>query len=204
MHSAPGVDMHLQAQWRQIRSRLSRTRIDRAIRSREIADGLLVYRWLQARVRLRRFSKDPVFRSVFSDFYRLNMRPAAVQRAVLAELHGSSRRGRVSYASTLSRLYNVCGSVEASFASKIVASLDPDGPVIDRWVLRNTAIELPRSVSPNRLRETALAYERLDRLCGEFLRSPVGRYLVRRFTARHRAPGITEMKMLDFVLWQTR
>jgi hypothetical protein len=179
-------------------------RIDRAIRSREVADGLRVYRWLQARVRLRRFSKDPVFRSVFSDFYGLNMRPVAVRHAVLAELLRAPHRGRVSYGHMLCKLHKACGSVEASFASKIVASLDPGRPVIDRWVLHNTGVTLPRWGSPHRLRETARAYERLRRLCDQFLRTAAGKYLVRRFTARHRASGITEMKMLDFVLWQTR
>jgi hypothetical protein len=37
-----------------------------------------------------------------------------------------------------------------------------------------------------------------------FLRTDDGKYLVTQFKARHPRSGLTPLKMLDLVLWQTR
>jgi hypothetical protein len=76
--------------------------------------------------------------------------------------------------------------------------------VIDKWVLRNTGLSLPKLGSNKRLYKTLRIYKNLDRCYRHFLNTATGKYLVRRFIKRYGAHNLTEMKMLDFILWQAR
>jgi len=184
---------------------LTRQQIDRVIGSRKVVDGVAEYCWLQSRLgRPGPVTRDLEFQARFSRFYGLNRPAASLRRLVFRELVSATRRRSVSYPGVLTRLHRLHGSVEASFASKILASVDPSQPVIDKWVLRNTGLKLPHFGSRDRVTKTVRVHRELKRRCGRFLRTGVGRYLVRRFRRLHKAYNVTEMKMLDFILWQTR
>jgi hypothetical protein len=97
------------------------------------------------------------------------------------------------------------GRVEASFASKFAATVDPDKPVIDSFVLKNVGLRLPPPGEEEpRLVRIEQLYERLGRVYAEFLDTETGRYLVDRFVESYPERPVTRVKMLDLVLWQTR
>jgi len=77
-------------------------------------------------------------------------------------------------------------------------------PVIDSVVLRNLGLRLPASGSKDRLARICEVHSTLRSSLEVFVRTEHGQYLVRRFRETYAAADITEIKMLDFVLWQTR
>jgi hypothetical protein len=95
-------------------------------------------------------------------------------------------------------------ALEASFTSKLVATVNPSKPVIDSVVLRNVGLKLPRYGHSERLAATVDVHTQLGQLYRRFLRGSDGAYLVKRFKATYPAVKLTKAKMLDFVLWQTR
>lgn len=102
-------------------------------------------------------------------------------------------------------LHNTTGRVEASFASKLVASVNPDLPVIDAFVLRNLGLRLPRAgVIDSRLRRMVDLYDQIQRLFAEYLETAVGRRLIVSFEQAYPGRGLTPVKTLDLVLWQAR
>src|SRR5262249_29983705 len=96
------------------------------------------------------------------------------------------------------------GRYEASFASKLVATIRPDMPVIDSIVLRNVDLTPPRY----NVRDRAVRLEHLHATLLSWFNAvrttQTGHYLVTRFREEYPAARITEIKMLDLVLWQTR
>ncbi|MFM0378464.1 hypothetical protein PQQ72_15765 [Paraburkholderia strydomiana] len=96
------------------------------------------------------------------------------------------------------------GRFEASFISKLVATIHPSKYVIDSMVLRNVGLALPLANASNRIERICGIHEMLDEMCNRFLETELGRFLVEHFRKSYPWANITEAKMLDLVLWQIR
>ena len=110
-----------------------------------------------------------------------------------------------SFDEVLDHLYEKLNRYEPSFASKLVATLDPDQPVWDKYVLEHLNIIAPSYASKAKVRLAKATYARIKEWYKQFLDSPKGRCLVGVFDClvpEH--PEITDVKKVAFVLWQTR
>lgn len=106
-----------------------------------LVDGLGRYQWLQARVLKCDVTSDREFQRRFDAFYRVR-RNSEWRREFFA-LMEKSKSGGTNFSETLQGVYRSTGRIEASFASKLVATLDPSKPVIDTFVLRCFELRLP-------------------------------------------------------------
>lgn len=179
---------------------LDATQVREALR--KVAAGLQKYSWLQAELRQRDVSHDGEYQRRFNGFYRVR-RDAGWRQAFFAMLE-MGKSTPVSIADVLDRLHTATGRVEASFASKLVATLDPSQPVIDSVVLGNLGLRLPNGEPSERIRRIEALHGRLRDCFSGYLATPEGRELVVQFTAAYPAFPISETKMLDLVLWQAR
>ena len=117
---------------------------------------------------------------------------------------GRARRDKLQFDAVLDTLHATTGRYEASFASKLVATLDTSKPVIDSTVLRNLGERLPYHGAKDRVARIKAIYADLCFVMTAFLPTETGRYLTAEFQRSHPKADITEIKMLDLVLWQTR
>jgi hypothetical protein len=181
--------------------RLDQAAIDEALPC--VAVGLRKYRCLQAALATTDVAHDRGFQTAFNAFYRVR-RGAAWRIAFFALLQEEKSCPR-SFAKVLRALHAATGRVEASFASKLAATVDPDKPVIDSFVLKNVGLRLPPpGAVETRLARVEQLHERLERVYAEFLDTETGRYLAERFVESYPGRPVTRVKMLDLVLWQTR
>lgn len=181
---------------------LTRPEIDEAMR--KLAPGVAKYREIRRQVRKRpRFAYERAFQRAFNGFYRVRGRDAAWQRSFY-RLMAKCNRHPLPFSAVLKRLKQSTSRCEASFASKLIATLDPHQPVIDSVVLGNLKLPLPPPNHPHRLKRIQRIHEELTRRYRRFLTTANGKYLVRSFKRTHGEKGITHMKMVDFVLWQAR
>jgi len=165
-----------------------------------LAKPLDRYLWLQE----HREKITPTFRGRFNYFYNVTPhRDGAWQRKFYC-LMNEQREARHNFADVLAALHDATGQVEASFASKLVATYSPKMPVIDSRVFANIGLQLPRPNIPQRLAVIESIYGELRVLFRIYLRSPSGRYLVRQFKMMYPAAPVTDTKMLDCVLWKLR
>ena len=168
----------------------------------KLAPYLDAYLWLQTHRHACDVSSDASFRKRFNAFYKV--RRGRDWQDKFYELL-ECRKGRASsFAEVLDALHSATGRYEASFASKLLATIDPDMPVIDSIVLRNLGVRLPAYGSDGRRSRIVELHRRLLSSLTVFLKTDVGRYLVKRFRATYPEADVTEIKMLDLVLWQTR
>lgn len=139
----------------------------------------------------------------FNAFYRVRRNSA--WQATFYNLLQQSKAERQSFADVLRALHAATGRAEASFASKLVASVDPDMPVIDAFVLRNLGLRLPRPAPIEmRLARIVELHERLRGIFSDYFDSDTGRHVVMRFVESYPDYHATRVKMLDLVLWQAR
>jgi len=180
---------------------LNRSQIDAALT--RVGEGLRQYLWLQARVAdADCFHRDTEFRRRFNRFYRVRRSPA--WQETFYDLMARAHREGLQFPDVLHALHERTSRVEASFASKLVATLDPSQPVIDAFVLKNVGLRLPAHAATNRAARICQVHNELAARVAAFLSSEPGAYLVSQFRRTYPDATITEVKMLDLVLWQTR
>jgi hypothetical protein len=164
--------------------------------------GLDRYLWVQGRVRSCDVSVDEEFQRRFDAFYRV--RRGSSWRAQYFLLMESAKQTGIDFPQALVQLNRRTGRIEASFASKLVATLNPATPIIDRFVLQSFDLKLPNWGSPERESKTICVYHAF---CGAYetlLQGGNDGEIRRRFDQRPPGSEITELKKVDLVLWQTR
>jgi hypothetical protein len=108
------------------------------------------------------------------------------------------------YSYIMDRLSQTDVSLEASFSSKLMATINPDKPVWDEFVLKNLGIIKPPTYSKNRIEKTVDVYKRIEHFYDEFLQTMECQELVAKFDMHFPNTKITKTKKVDLLLWQTR
>jgi hypothetical protein len=144
-----------------------------------VSVGLGNYIWFQHEFRIRDVASDVEFQKRFGGFYQV--RRSSTWRAAFFQILERAKSSPVSFGKALTAVHEATGRVEASFASKLVATLDPGQPVIDSVVLKNLGLKLPPVATADRFTQIQALHQRLADLYSEYLASESGRELVRRF-----------------------
>ncbi len=161
------------------------------------------YLWLQSQVATHgRFSEDLEFRRRFNRFYRV--RRAAPWQDVFYRIMSRAKREQLQFQAVLDLLHQATGRLEASFVSKLIATLQPSKPVIDSVVMKNLGLRLPAPSASDRVTKICELHQRLERMFAAFLLTDEGAYLVKEFNHMYPNAKVTDEKKLDLVLWQTR
>ena len=166
-----------------------------------LKDGLVKYLWIQNNFININVSQDIEFQRKFNHFYRV--RRNELWRNEFYLILEKSKNTKPSFETILLDLYKKTGRVEASFASKLVATVNPSLPIIDSVVLRNLGMKLP--ISPkNRFELIGKVYSEMEWRLNEILKSDIGIQVISKFQDRYPAADITNVKILDLILWQLR
>lgn len=168
-----------------------------------VSAGLEKYCWLQAALATTDVAHDRAFQTKFNGFYRV--RRAANWQAAFYTLFEQAKSEPHSFADVLRALHNATGRAEASFASKLAASIDPEKPVIDSFVLKNLGLRLSRAGSADaRIAGIVQLHDRIGQMFSDYLNTYLGRRVITRFEESYPNRNLTAVKMLDLVLWQVR
>jgi hypothetical protein len=179
---------------------ITKRQIDSALL--RIDNGLNKYLLIQASLTNVDVSKDREFQKSFNHFYRI--RRDLKWQLPFYKLLQEKKNKRISFKDALSDIKQKTGRLEASFASKLVATIHPDKPIIDKFVLENAGLKLPYSSAKNREARIISVYCQLQQKFKDFLITDNGKYLVKKFIEKYPKKTITHIKMADLVLWQTR
>ena len=173
----------------------------------KIAVGLGKYLCIQAVVQGGAdLTRDPIFQKKFNGFYRVrrNEKWRRIYFKLLEHERQQKKLARRTFQQVLEEIEQQTKRVEASFASKLVATVDPLQPVIDSVVLANVGGRLPYPKKLNRVQVIGAMHKQLVGCYRAYLRSPDGKFLVTSFKSHYPKARISEVKMLDLVIWQTR
>lgn len=180
---------------------LTEAEIDAALL--KVEPGLKQYMWLQSQVFGRgQFHDDPEFRRRYNHFYRVRRAPA--WQNIFFGLMARAKKEQLQFHAVLDLLRQSTGRYESSFASKLIATLNPTKPVIDSVVLKKLGLHLPSYKTADRTAAISSLHQMLETLFAAFLGTDGGKYLVRAFDGLYPDSGITNAKKLDLVLWQSR
>lgn len=103
-------------------------------------------------------SKDQEFQKLFNGFYRIRQRKQEFYQAyylILEESKGKS----CSFGEILEKIYNETGRFEASFSSKLFATVASYKPVWDSFVLQNLGLKAPYTNDKRRMEKIIILYD---------------------------------------------
>ena len=161
--------------------------------------GLECYAEIMMRVRKTDVSKDVDFQRMFNGFYKV--RRNEEWRKCYYRIFEKMKAEYAAFEDILDSLYEDTGRIGASFASKMLATLHPDQPIWDKYVIHNLGLETPEK----NLDAAVDVYEKMVEWYGRYIRSLNGQQCIRKFDeVLPRYAWISDVKKVDYFLWGLR
>lgn len=147
-------------------------------------------------------SSDCDFQREFNYFYKLR-RNAEWRKEFYRLFEDCKSMKDISFERILYTLYERTGNIEASFSSKLLATLNPDMPIWDSIVLSRFGLKPSTSTNKKiRLENTVAIYQAIVNWYQDFLQTPdVQEFLSGFNEAFPEFSMISATKKVDFILW---
>jgi hypothetical protein len=169
----------------------------------KIEVGLTKYLNLMDQVHKVDVSEDNEFQKRYNGFYRMRQRKPIFYKDYFDFMEANKNKG-ITYNEVLNHFYEKFGRIEASFSSKLLATINPNMPVWDEFVLQNLNLKKPTYSDKNRLNKTIDLYSQISKWYDEFLASNESEEMLTLFNKRYPNTNITNVKKIDLILWQMR
>ena len=174
----------------------------------KIATGLKKYISLQDRFHNVNVSENRQFQEDYTGFFGMHWKSEEFRAAYFRFMEERKHDMGLTFDSVLNHLHGIEGSVEASFASKLLAMVKPDMPVLDSHVRENLGIEKPAwCANPQTRIEHGIAiYQAIREWYKNHFKSGEAAEWLKLFDEHYPdAKGkISDVKKIDLILWQIR
>lgn len=158
----------------------------------QIITGINKYCAIMDRLQKVDVSTDAVFQKMFNGFYRMRQRSVSYYKDFYSYLEANKSNQFITFQEILEYLFQNSGRVEASFSSKMLATIRPEIPIWDTRVLANLGIKPPYSRDKKRLQKIVVCY---DQIC-QWYAADSHTELVPDFNATYPEWDITNTKKL--------
>jgi hypothetical protein len=168
--------------------------------------GIKKYHDLMIKLHETNVAKDIDYQRSFNHFYRIRQR-SAEWYATFYELLEESKNSNISFEFALRHIYHRLDRIEPSFSSKLVATINPELPVWDKYVLENFRLHWSYTGKKElRVKHAIATYKSICERMDAFKKMDIARQIVIIFDAMYPAlsQSVTITKKVDFTLWQLR
>ena len=165
--------------------------------------GFNKYKQIMERVRNTNVSSDKDFQRTFNSYYRI--RRNEEWQTIFYDLFETIKDSEPSFEQIISGLYKNTGNIEASFSSKMLATINSDMPIWDRYDVHNLCLNVKGKTKEEQLRCTVDLYDQMVRWYSIFLDTPNGRECIEEFDRiLPEYKWMSSVKKIDFYLWSIR
>ena len=165
--------------------------------------GFDKYTKIMDMVRKTDVSSDPDFQRTFNGFYRV--RRNAEWRKAYYDLFETAKDSNPSFEYIIRAMYESTGNIEASFSSKMLATINANMPIWDRYVVQNLCLNMKSKTKEDQLKCAVDLYEQIVAWYDGFIQTDNGRECIAEFDQT--LPGyvwMSDVKKIDFYLWSIR
>ena len=146
---------------------------------------------------------SPEFQRAFNGYYRI--RRNEEWRQHYYDLFVKAKVERLSFEQIITELFRLTGNVEASFSSKMLATIDPSKPIWDQYVLQNLGLELIGKSQEEKLQNAVALYDRIVKWYKEYLTTSEARENIIDFDRLlPEYAWVSDTKKIDCLLWSKR
>lgn len=153
-------------------------------------------------------AEDEKFQKAFNNFYKIRQRKKDFYDYYYKLLEEKkNKKAGITFKEIINAIYKNTNEVHASFASKLVATINPDKPIWDSVVLQNLGLVKPKSSTGNRTNEITEIVCLYDKICDWYaqkLNTADSIKAIQLFDEKFPKNNISNVKKIDFILWQVR
>lgn len=121
------------------------------------------------------------------------------------DILGRGKRSKSTFDRIITEMYERTGNVEPSFSSKLVATLNTDMPVWDKYVLRNLNKKLIGTCDKARIMNAISIYDDIIEWYNDFLSTEEAQLWIKHFdVALSEYIHLAATKKIDLILWSMR
>ncbi len=165
--------------------------------------GLDKYQYIMKQVKKTHVSTDKEFQRIFNGFYIV--RRNEEWRNVYYNLFEEIKNDNPTFSNILNYLYINTGNIEPSFSSKMLATIFPEKPIWDRYVVQNLNMELTGNTKEERLKNAIILYNNIEKWYEKFLQSNKAKECIEEFNiVMPDYKYISDIKKIDSILWTIR
>lgn len=161
------------------------------------------YQYIQERLYQCDISKDEEFQKTFDAFYRVR-RNEEWRNKFFEYFEENKNRREIDFKEIVKDLFLRTGNIEASFASKMLATMNPNMPIWDQYVLQNLGLKVEGIEKNERLDSTIDTYSKIIEKENELLKQPEIQEEIKKFKEYFSEYEIPDIKILDYMLWSDR
>lgn len=148
-------------------------------------------------------TKSPEFQKTYNYFFKV--RKNEEWRKIYYDLMETAKKGNYDFSDVLYEIYKKTGYIAPSFSSKLIHSINPNMPIWDSFVLKNLGIAPKEKEAKNRLKEAVYIYSCLQNYINSFLKTDTAKFYISEFDKYFSEfSWFSDVKKLDFLIWQTR
>lgn len=165
--------------------------------------GLDKYQYILEQCQKTDVSKDGEYQRIFNGFYIV--RRNEVWRKCFYDYFESIKNGTPTFAEIITHLYVHTGNIEPSFSSKMLATICPQKPIWDRYVVQNLDIQLTGATKDEKLKNAVVLYNDMEKWYEDFLQASKGKECIDTFNrVLPDYKWISNIKKIDSILWSVR
>lgn len=148
---------------------------------------------------------DSDFQHLFNGYYRIRRNEEWRKEYYSLFARVKKEKSDVTFEYILRELFKIEGKVEASFSSKMLATIDPSKPVWDQYVLQNLHLELKGKNQKEKLENAVTLYRSIEAWYSEYLGTDEALDNLETFNSMlPDYAGIHDVKKIDCLLWSMR
>ena len=165
--------------------------------------GFDKYQTIMETIRKTDVSADEIFQRTFDAFYRV--RRNAEWRKAYYDLFETVKDNRPSFEAIIRKLFESTGMIEASFSSKMLATINADMPIWDRYVIQNLGLHVKGKTKEDQINCAVDLYDQMISWYESFLQTENGRDCIAEFDCVFpEYVWMSDVKKIDFYLWSIR
>lgn len=143
---------------------------------------------------------DDDFKRKYNSFYKVR-RNEKWRDVYFSYLEINKNRSDLTFKEVINYIYEKTGSIEPSFSSKLLATVNPEMPIWDKNVLKYLKFKHRVQKGTNQIDDVINIY---NKICLEYRKMLTDQRVIDQIEFLRKLIGsdnITDTKMLDFVIW---
>ena len=183
----------------------SKEEIHSVLTKKELKEGLIKYLEIMDMLYKVNVSEDRDFQKKYNHFYRMRQRKAEFYQLYYDYMEQMKHNNAtITFEDVFSYIQEKTSRCETSFSSKLLATINPNMPVWDSFVLENLGIKKIYPSAKDKEIKIVSAYNKICQWYEKFINTEEAKLIVDTFDEIYPHTEITDTKKIDLFLWQNR
>ena len=145
------------------------------------------------------------FQRMFNGYYKVRRNEDWQKEYYAIFTEAKKNPENYTFERILRKLHEKTRMIEASFSSKMLATIDPSKPIWDQYVLKNLGLQLKGKDAESKLKNAIDLYSKIEDWYNSYLNSSEGKENIKVFDLMlPDYAAISNIKKIDCLLWAHR